>query len=139
MAGYWNNSQETEQSMTRAGYFKTGDIGQMNQDGYVKIIDRKKDTILVSGFNVYPNEVEEVLAMLPGVAECAAVGVKDEQSGEAVKVFIVKKDPNLSEQLVLEHCKAQLTNYKRPKHIEFREELPKTAVGKILRRELRTN
>lgn len=139
MAGYWNNSQETQQSMTRAGYFKTGDIGQMNQDGYVKIIDRKKDTILVSGFNVYPNEVEEVLAMLPGVAECAAVGVKDEQSGEAVKVFIVKKDPNLSEQLVLEHCKAQLTNYKRPKHIEFREELPKTAVGKILRRELRTN
>ncbi len=139
MAGYWNNSQETQQSMTRAGYFKTGDIGQMNQDGYVKIIDRKKDTILVSGFNVYPNEVEEVLAMLPGVAECAAVGVRDEQSGEAVKVFIVKKDPNLSEQLVLEHCKAQLTNYKRPKHIEFREELPKTAVGKILRRELRTN
>lgn len=139
MAGYWNNSQETQQSMTRAGYFKTGDIGQMNQDGYVKIIDRKKDTILVSGFNVYPNEVEEVLAMLPGVAECAAVGVKDEQSGEAVKVFIVKKDPNLSEQLVLEHCKAQLTNYKRPKHIEFREELPKTAVGKILRRELRVN
>ena len=139
MAGYWNNSQETQQSMTRAGYFKTGDIGQMNQDGYVKIIDRKKDTILVSGFNVYPNEVEEVLAMLPGVAECAAVGVRDEQSGEAVKVFIVKKDPNLSEQLVLEHCKAQLTNYKRPKHIEFREELPKTAVGKILRRELRVN
>lgn len=139
MAGYWNNSQETQQSMTRTGYFKTGDIGQMNQDGYVKIIDRKKDTIVVSGFNVYPNEIEEVLAMLPGVAECAAVGVKDGQSGEAVKVFIVKKDPDLSEQLVLEHCKAQLTNYKRPKHIEFREELPKTAVGKILRRELRTN
>ncbi len=138
MLGYWNNSKETQESMTHSGYFKTGDIGQMSPDGYVKIIDRKKDTIVVSGFNVYPNEVEEVLAMLPGVAECAAVGIDDEQSGEVVKVFIVKKDPDLSEQLVMDHCKAQLTNYKRPKYIEFREELPKTAVGKILRRELRT-
>lgn len=138
MAGYWNRTEETAKVMTADGYFKSGDIGYMDESGYVKIIDRKKDTIVVSGFNVYPNEVEEVLAMLPGVAECAAVGIDDEQSGEVVKVFIVKKDPDLSEQLVLDHCKAQLTNYKRPKYIEFREELPKTAVGKILRRELRT-
>ena len=138
MSGYWNNSQETQESMTNTGYFKTGDIGQMSSEGYVKIIDRKKDTIVVSGFNVYPNEIEEVLAMMPSVGECAAIGVTDEQSGEAVKVFIVKKDQTLSEEAVFEHCKAQLTNYKRPKYIEFREELPKTAVGKILRRELRT-
>ena len=119
------------------GFFKTGDIGLMNQDGYVKIIDRKKDMVLVSGFNVYPSEVEEVIAMLPGVLECGVVGVPDEVTGEAVKAFIVKKDPNLSYEDVIAHCKTQLTSYKRPKLVEFRDELPKTNVGKILRRELR--
>ena len=138
MAGYWNRTEETAKVMTADGYFKSGDIGYMDESGYVKIIDRKKDMILVSGFNVYPNEVEDVIAMLPGVLECAAVGVPDAHSGEVVKVFIVKKDPTLTEDQVMEHCKAQLTNYKRPKFIEFRTELPKTNVGKILRRELRT-
>jgi long-chain acyl-CoA synthetase len=137
MAGYWNRPDETTQSMTEDGFLKTGDIGFMNQDGYVKIIDRKKDMVLVSGFNVYPSEVEEVIAMLPGVLECGVVGVLDEVTGEAVKAFIVKKDPNLSYEDILSHCKAQLTNYKRPKFVEFRDELPKTNVGKILRRELR--
>jgi len=138
MAGYWNRTEETAKVMTADGYFKSGDIGYMDEGGYVKIIDRKKDMILVSGFNVYPNEVEDVIAMLPGVLECAAVGVPDAHSGEVVKVFIVKKDPALTEEQVIEHCKEQLTNYKRPKFIEFRTELPKTNVGKILRRELRT-
>ena len=138
MAGYWNRTEETAKVMTADGYFKSGDIGYMDESGYVKIIDRKKDMILVSGFNVYPNEVEDVIAMLPGVLECAAVGVPDAHSGEVVKVFIVKKDPALTEEQVIEHCKEQLTNYKRPKFIEFRTELPKTNVGKILRRELRT-
>jgi long-chain acyl-CoA synthetase len=137
MAGYWNRDTETKQSMTVEGYFKTGDIAYMTQDGYVKIIDRKKDTIVVSGFNVYPNEIEEVLAMMPEVLECAAVGVNDGPAGEAVKVFIVRKDLGLTESQVLEYCKTQLTNYKRPKFIEFRSELPKSTVGKILRRELR--
>jgi long-chain acyl-CoA synthetase len=137
MAGYWNRPHETTQSMTDDGFFKTGDIGFMTKDGYVKIIDRKKDMVLVSGFNVYPSEVEEVIAMLPGVLECGVVGVPDPVTGEAVKAYIVKKDPQLSEEEVLSHCKAQLTNYKRPKYVEFREQLPKTNVGKILRRELR--
>jgi long-chain acyl-CoA synthetase len=137
MSGYWNRDAETKQSMTVQGFFKTGDIGYMTADGYVKIIDRKKDTIVVSGFNVYPNEIEEVLTMMPAVLKCAAVGVKDGPAGEAVKVFIVKKDLSLTESQVLEHCKTQLTNYKRPKFIEFRTELPKSTVGKILRRELR--
>jgi long-chain acyl-CoA synthetase len=137
MASYWNRDTETKQSMTVEGYFKTGDIAYMTQDGYVKIIDRKKDTIVVSGFNVYPNEIEEVLAMMPEVLECAAVGVNDGPAGEAVKVFIVRKDLGLTESQVLEYCKTQLTNYKRPKFIEFRSELPKSTVGKILRRELR--
>jgi long-chain acyl-CoA synthetase len=137
MSGYWNRDAETKQSMTAQGFFKTGDIAYMTADGYVKIIDRKKDTIVVSGFNVYPNEIEEVLTMMPEVLECAAVGVKDGPAGEAVKVFIVKKDLSLTESQVLEHCKTQLTNYKRPKFIEFRTELPKSTVGKILRRELR--
>jgi long-chain acyl-CoA synthetase len=137
MSGYWNRDAETKQSMTAQGFFKTGDIAYMTADGYVKIIDRKKDTILVSGFNVYPNEIEEVLTMMPEVLECAAVGVKDGPAGEAVKVFIVKKDLGLTENQVLEYCKTQLTNYKRPKFIEFRTELPKSTVGKILRRELR--
>ena len=137
MSGYWNRDAETKQSMTAQGFFKTGDIAYMTADGYVKIIDRKKDTIVVSGFNVYPNEIEEVLTMMPEVSECAAVGVKDGPAGEAVKVFIVKKDLGLTESQVLEYCKTQLTNYKRPKFIEFRTELPKSTVGKILRRELR--
>ncbi len=139
MASYWNRDTETKQSMTAHGFFKTGDIAYMTADGYVKIIDRKKDTIVVSGFNVYPNEIEEVLTMMPEVLECAAVGVKDGPAGEAVKVFIVKKDLGLTESQVLEYCKTQLTNYKRPKFIEFRTELPKSTVGKILRRELRDN
>lgn len=137
MSGYWNRDAETKQSMTAQGFFKTGDIAYMTADGYVKIIDRKKDTIVVSGFNVYPNEIEEVLATMPQILECAAVGVKDGPAGEAVKVFIVKKDLGLTENQVLEYCKTQLTNYKRPKFIEFRTELPKSTVGKILRRELR--
>jgi long-chain acyl-CoA synthetase len=137
MSGYWNRDTETKQSMTAQGFFKTGDIAYMTADGYVKIIDRKKDTIVVSGFNVYPNEIEEVLTMMPEVLECAAVGVKDGPAGEAVKVFIVKKDLDLTESQVLEYCKTQLTNYKRPKFIEFKTELPKSTVGKILRRELR--
>jgi long-chain acyl-CoA synthetase len=137
MSGYWKRDAETKQSMTAQGFFKTGDIAYMSADGYVKIIDRKKDTIVVSGFNVYPNEIEEVLTMMPEVLECAAVGVNDGAAGEAVKVFIVKKDLALTENKVLEYCKTQLTNYKRPKFIEFRTELPKSTVGKILRRELR--
>ena len=137
MSGYWNRDAETKQSMTAQGFFKTGDIAYMTADGYVKIIDRKKDTIVVSGFNVYPNEIEEVLATMPQVLECAAVGVNDGPAGEAVKVFIVRKDLDLTESQVLEYCKTQLTNYKRPKFIEFRNELPKSTVGKILRRELR--
>jgi len=137
MSGYWNRDTETKQSMTAQGFFKTGDIAYMTADGYVKIIDRKKDTIVVSGFNVYPNEIEEVLATMPQVLECAAVGVNDGHAGEAVKVFIVRKDLDLTESQVLEYCKTQLTNYKRPKFIEFRNELPKSTVGKILRRELR--
>ena len=137
MAGYWNRPDETEKVMTPDGYFKSGDIGVMDSEGAIKIVDRKKDMILVSGFNVYPNEIEDVVASLPGVFEVAAIGVPDGQSGEAVKLFIVKRDPALTEADVLRHCKEQLTGYKRPKQIEFRTELPKTNVGKILRRELR--
>jgi len=137
MAGYWQRPEETAQVMTEDGYFKTGDIGIMDERGYFKIVDRKKDMILVSGFNVYPNEVEDVVAHLPGVLECAAVGVPDEKTGEAVKLVIVKKDEALTEEQVREFCKANLTGYKRPHIIEFRTELPKTPVGKVLRRELR--
>ena len=137
MAGYWQRPDETAKVMTSDGFFKTGDVGVMDERGYFKIVDRKKDMILVSGFNVYPNEVEEVVANCPGVMECAAVGVVDEKSGEAVKLVIVKKDPALTEARVREFCKANLTGYKQPKTIEFRTELPKTPVGKILRRELR--
>jgi long-chain acyl-CoA synthetase len=137
MAGYWQRPDETAKVMTPDGYFKTGDVGVMDARGYFKIVDRKKDMILVSGFNVYPNEVEEVVSDCPGVLECAAVGVTDEKSGEAVKLVIVKKDPALTEAKVREFCKANLTGYKQPKTIEFRTELPKTPVGKILRRELR--
>jgi len=137
MAGYWNRPDETAKVMTPDGYFKSGDVGVMDRDGYIKIIDRKKDMILVSGFNVYPNEIEAVVANLPGVFEVVAVGVSDQQSGEVVKLFIVKRDPALTEADVFRYCKEQLTGYKRPKHIEFRTDLPKSSVGKILRRELR--
>lgn len=137
MAGYWNRPDETAKVMMADGFFKSGDIGVMDERGYVKIVDRKKDMILVSGFNVYPNEVEDVVASHPGVFEVAAVGVPDEHSGEAVKLFVVKKDPALTDQDLIAYCKERLTGYKRPRFIEFRTELPKTNVGKILRRELR--
>ena len=137
MAGYWQRPDETANVMTADGYFKSGDIGVEDQRGYFKIVDRKKDMVLVSGFNVYPNEVEDVVAMLDGVLECAVVGVPDEKSGEAVKLVIVKKDASLTEEKVREYCRANLTGYKQPKVVEFRTELPKTPVGKILRRELR--
>jgi len=137
MAGYWQRPDETAKVMTADGFFKTGDIGIMDASGYTRIVDRKKDMILVSGFNVYPNEVEGVVALLPGVLECAVVGVPDEHSGEAVKLFVVRKDPNLTEAQIRAWCEQQLTGYKKPKHIEFRNDLPKTNVGKILRRELR--
>jgi long-chain acyl-CoA synthetase len=137
MAGYWQRPDETAKAMTADGFFRTGDVGVMDERGYFKIVDRKKDMILVSGFNVYPNEVEDVLSQLPGVLECAAVGVPDAKAGEAVKVVIVKKDPALTEADVRSFCEANLTGYKRPKVVEFRTDLPKTPVGKILRRELR--
>lgn len=138
MAGYWNRPEETAKVMTMDGYFRTGDIGFMNEQGLIKIVDRKKDMILVSGFNVFPNEVEEVAMTLPGILECAAIGVPDEHSGEAVKLFVVKKDPDLTEAAVKTHCAANLTNYKRPRFVEFRSELPKSNVGKILRKDLRS-
>ncbi|MGF6766761.1 long-chain acyl-CoA synthetase [Paraburkholderia sp. GAS33] len=137
MAGYWNRPDETAKVMTADGFFKSGDVGVVSDAGYVKIVDRKKDMILVSGFNVYPNEIEDVVAKLPGVFEVAAVGVPDQHSGEAVKLFIVKKDQALTDADIFAFCKEQLTGYKRPKIIEFRTELPKSNVGKILRRELR--
>ena len=137
MAGYWQRPDETARAMTADGYFKTGDIGVMDARGFFRIVDRKKDMILVSGFNVYPNEVEEVVSACPGVLECAAVGVADARTGEAVKLFIVRKDPALTEARVRDHCRQHLTGYKQPKLVEFRHELPKTPVGKILRRELR--
>ncbi|MHC4040133.1 long-chain acyl-CoA synthetase [Bradyrhizobium shewense] len=137
MSGYWNRPEETAKVMTADGYFRTGDIGIMDEKGYTKIVDRKKDMILVSGFNVYPNEIEEVIASHPGVLECAVIGIPDSKSGEAVKAFVVKKDQNLTAEAVIKFCHEQLTGYKVPKHIEFRSDLPKTNVGKILRRELR--
>ncbi|UWU93336.1 long-chain fatty acid--CoA ligase [Bradyrhizobium sp. CB1015] len=137
MSGYWNRPEETAKVMTADGYFRTGDIGVMDEKGYIKIVDRKKDMILVSGFNVYPNEIEEVIASHPGVLECAVIGIPDSKSGEAVKAFVVKKDPNLTAEAVIKFCHEQLTGYKVPKHIEFRNDLPKTNVGKILRRQLR--
>jgi long-chain acyl-CoA synthetase len=137
MAGYWNRPDETARAMTADGFFKSGDVGLMDKAGFVRIVDRKKDMILVSGFNVYPNEIEDVVAKHPGVFEVVAVGVPDEQAGEAVKLFVVKRDPALTETDIFNFCKEQLTGYKRPKNIEFRTELPKTNVGKILRRALR--
>ncbi len=136
MAGYWKRPDETAQVM-KDGFLHTGDVGIMDEKGFIRIVDRKKDMILVSGFNVYPNEIEQIVAMHPGVLECAVIGVPDAHSGEVPKVFVVKKDPQLTEQDVLEHCKKELTGYKRPKSVEFRTELPKTNVGKILRRALR--
>ncbi len=137
MTQYWNMPEETRKVFTADGYFKSGDIGMMDENGYVKIIDRKKDMIIVSGFKVFPNEVEEVLSLMPGILECAVIGAPDDETGESVKAFIVKDRDDLSEEQVLAYCKQQLTNYKRPKKIVFRTELPKTNVGKILRRELR--
>ena len=136
-AGYWNREEETRKAFTADGWFKTGDVVTMDAQGLMYIVDRKKDMILVSGFNVYPNEIEEVIASHPGVLECAVIGVQDAKSGEAVKAFVVKKDPNLSADDVIKYCGTQLTAYKVPKQIEFRTDLPKTNVGKILRRELR--
>jgi len=137
MAGYWNRPDETAKVLDDDGWLATGDIGIMDERGFVKIVDRKKDMILVSGFNVYPNEIEAVVVMHPGVLECAAIGLPDAKSGEAVKLFVVKKDESLTAEAVLQHCREHLTGYKCPRDVEFRKELPKTNVGKILRRELR--
>nr|HET7858545.1 long-chain-fatty-acid--CoA ligase [Caldimonas sp.] len=137
MAGYWQRPDETAKVMTADGFFRSGDIGTVDERGYFRIVDRKKDMILVSGFNVYPNEVEDVVTQMPGILECAAVGVADSKAGEAVKLVIVRKDPSVTEAAVRAYCEANLTGYKRPKIVEFRTELPKTPVGKVLRRELR--
>src|SRR5256714_680655 len=137
MAGYWQRPDETAKVLGADGFLHTGDIGVMDAKGFIRIVDRKKDMIIVSGFKVFPNEIEQVVAMHPGVLECAVVGVPDAHSGEVPKVYVVKKDPQLTEQDVLEHCRRELTGYKRPKYVEFRAELPKTNVGKILRRALR--
>jgi long-chain acyl-CoA synthetase len=138
MPGYYNQPAENEQAFTADGFMRTGDIGVMDERGYTKIVDRKKDMILVSGFNVFPNELENVISLCPGVVECAAIGIPDEKQGEAIKVFVVKNDPTLSEEDVGKFCRQNLTGYKVPKYIEFRDDLPKTNVGKILRRELRS-
>ncbi len=136
MKGYWAHPEETAKVL-QDGWLKTGDVGHVDANGFFTITDRKKDMILVSGFNVYPNEIENVVAMHPGVLECGAVGVPDTKTGEAVKVVIVKKDPGVDEQAIVAHCKANLTGYKVPRQVEFRETLPKSPIGKILRRELR--
>jgi acyl-CoA synthetase (AMP-forming)/AMP-acid ligase II len=138
MVGYHNQPAENAKAFTADGFMRTGDIGIMDERGYTKIVDRKKDMIIVSGFNVFPNELENVISLCPGVVECAAVGVSDAKSGETIKVFIVKDDPTLTEEQVAAYCHDNLTGYKRPKYIEFRDDLPKTNVGKILRRELRS-
>jgi long-chain acyl-CoA synthetase len=137
MPGYWNRDDETAKVMTKDGFLKTGDIGVMNADGFIKIVDRKKDMIIVSGFNVYPNEIEEVVSQHPKVFEVAAIGVPDEKTSEAIKLFIVKKDESLTAEEILAFCRENLTNYKIPRHVEFRTDLPKTNVGKILRKDLR--
>lgn len=139
MRGYWQCPEETTNVFHRDGFLRTGDLGYMDNDGYVYLVDRKKDVILVSGFNVYPNEVEEAVALHPGVAEVAAIGVSDEHSGEAVKIFVVRKDAMLDETALIEHCRSVLTGYKIPKHVEFRDDLPHTNVGKILRRALKSS
>jgi long-chain acyl-CoA synthetase len=138
MKGYWQREEATKETMTKDGeWLKTGDIALIQEDGYLRIVDRKKDMILVSGFNVYPNEVEDEVTKHPSVVECAAVGVPDDKSGEAVKLFVVKSDPALTSEDVIAHCRQHLTGYKIPRYVEFRTDLPKTNVGKILRRELR--
>jgi len=137
MTGYYLQPDANEKAFTSDGFMRTGDIGIMDDKGYTKIVDRKKDMIIVSGFNVFPNELENVISLCPGVVECAAIGIADEKQGEAIKVFVVKNDPTLTEEAVGEYCRQNLTGYKRPKYIEFRDDLPKTNVGKILRRELR--
>jgi long-chain acyl-CoA synthetase len=137
MLGYWQRPEETAKAFTKDGWFRTGDIATVSEQGLVKLVDRKKDMILVSGFNVYPNEVEEVVATHPGVREVAAVGMPSERTGELVKIFVAKKDPNLTAEDLIQYCRENLTAYKVPKEVEFRAELPKTNVGKILRRELR--
>ena len=137
MKGYFNRPEETANVLMPDGFLRTGDVAVMDDRGFLRIVDRKKDMILVSGFNVYPNEVEDVVAMHPGVLEVAAVGVPDEKSGEAVKIFVVRKDPALTAEAIIAHCRDNLTGYKIPHHVEFRTELPKTNVGKILRRALK--
>ena len=137
MAGYWQRPEDTAAAICAEGFLRTGDIATMDPDGYFRIIDRKKDMILVSGFNVYPNEVEDVLAAHPGIAESAVIGVPDGAAGEAVRAYIVRRDPELTEADIRAHCKERLTGYKVPRQIEFREDLPKSNVGKILRRDLR--
>ncbi|HYW56285.1 MAG TPA: AMP-binding protein [Polaromonas sp.] len=139
MTGYYQQPAENEKAFTSDGFMRTGDIGIMDSDGYTKIVDRKKDMIIVSGFNVFPNELENVISLCPGVVECAAIGIADDKQGEAIKVFVVKNTPTLTEEYLNEYCKQNLTGYKRPKYIEFRDDLPKTNVGKILRRELRSS
>ena len=137
MTGYYRQPEETARAFTADGFLRTGDIGIMDEQGYTRIVDRKKDMIIVSGFNVFPNELENVISTCAGVLECAVVGVPDEKQGEAIKVFVVRRDPAFSEEDLMAFCHANLTGYKRPKYIEFRDELPKTNVGKILRRALR--
>jgi long-chain acyl-CoA synthetase len=138
MTGYYQQPAENAKAFTSDGFMRTGDIGIMDERGYTKIVDRKKDMIIVSGFNVFPNELENVVSLCPGVVECAAIGIADDKQGEAIKIFVVKNDPTLTEEQIAEYCRENLTGYKRPKYIEFRDDLPKTNVGKILRRELRT-
>jgi acyl-CoA synthetase (AMP-forming)/AMP-acid ligase II len=137
MVGYYKQVAETEEAFTADGFMRTGDIGVMDRNGYVRIVDRKKDMIIVSGFNVFPNELENVISLCSGVVECAAVGVPDSMQGESIKVYVVKNTPFLTEEDILRYCRDNLTGYKIPKFIEFRDELPKSNVGKILRRELR--
>jgi long-chain acyl-CoA synthetase len=136
MQGYWGRPEETRNTLTDDGWLKTGDIGMIDPQGFVKLLDRKKDMIIVSGFKVFPNEVEDVVARLPGVLEAAAIGVPDERSGQAVKLFVVRRDPALDEKAIRGYCVANLTGYKVPRLIEFRDELPKSNIGKILRKEL---
>ena len=137
MQGYWGRPDATAEVLSDDGWLRTGDMATIDEEGYLRIVDRKKDMIIVSGFNVYPNEIEDVVALHPGVLEVGAVGVPDEKSGEVPKIVVVKKDPDLTSEALLEHCREQLTGYKVPRHVEFRDELPKTNVGKVLRRELR--
>ena len=137
MKGYWERPEATAEVLDEAGWLRTGDVAEIDAEGFLRIVDRKKDMILVSGFNVYPNEIEEVLASHPGVLEAGAIGIEDERTGEAVKVVVVKKDPTLDADAVIAHCRENLTGYKVPRSVEFRDELPKSNVGKILRRELR--